>query len=169
MTTSESIELHFNDADSKLYGKLHAARHDLAAAQSYGLFLLKKRWKAKPWSRGSTYLQQSAFVTAMVTSYGRAFGGSRGWPQFPKELLDAYDTAEGALHRNVIRLRHQGYAHSDSQSYFVRPWRSDYHTDIEQVPILEFDAASTQTLVTMSQKMMAAVGTAMHRIKDRYP
>ncbi|TIW75847.1 MAG: hypothetical protein E5V52_01435 [Mesorhizobium sp.] len=135
--------------DNRLYGKLHAARHDLAAAHSYGLFILKKGWNGHP--------------------YGRAFGGSRGWPQFPKELLDTYDTAEAALHMNVIRLRHQVYAHSDSQSYYVRPWRSDYHSDIEQVPILEFDAASTQTLVTMSQKMMAAIGTAMHQIKARYP
>jgi hypothetical protein len=165
----ESRELHFDEADKRLYGKMHAAGYDLVSAKSCGLFILKKGWRAKPWSRGSTYLQQSAFVTAVITFYGRAFGQSYGWPKFPETLLAEYTADQLALHKAVLCMRHQVYAHSDSQSYSVRPWRSDFHSDIEQIPIFEFGPERTQALVDMCTLMMKAVHTMSEGIKSRYP
>ena len=65
---SESRELFFEADDYKVYGRLDLASRDLSAAWDYAAFILKKGWKAKPWGRGSTYLQQSAFMTGMIVS-----------------------------------------------------------------------------------------------------
>lgn len=124
----ESRELFFSDEDLKMYGKLDAAARDLHDAIAFGAFIIKKGWKAKPWGRGSTYLQQSAFMTGMMVSYGRAFTRSDGWPKLPSEFMSLYDADEAALHDSVMTQRHQIYAHSDSVSYPIKPWKSDYHS-----------------------------------------
>jgi len=166
---SDNRELHFEEDDRRLYGKLHAASCDLASASTYGTFILKKGWRAKPWSRGSIYLQQSAFVTAMITSYGRAFGNSHGWPKLPEVLFTAYDEEQRALHKAVIRLRNKVYAHSDAISYHVQPLRSDLHGDIERIPIFEFDLSQTRTLIEMCSIMVSTIHKMREDIKNKYP
>lgn len=165
---NDSRELCFTDPDHKLYGKLDAANQDLASTCAFGEFILKKGWRAKPWSRGTIYLQQSAFVTAMVTSYMRAFSKSRGWPKFPDELLNLYDQSEHALHERVRTLRDQVYAHSDSVSYEIKPWKSEFHSDITMSPVFEFPHADIETLQAMCWKMRAGIDGMMAAIKAKY-
>lgn len=164
----DSYELFFSEKDHKMYGKLEAAIQDLESASSYGGFILKKAWKAKPWSRGSTYLQQSAFVTAMVVAYGRAFTRSDGWPSLPKEILDIYEDKEAEVHARTMNLRHKLCAHSDSVNYGIRPWKSDHHSDIHTHPIFEVDHADIQTLQNMCRKMVSAISDRMSKIKEGY-
>jgi len=166
MSTSRKIQL--NEEDRRLYGKLHAASHDLAWAKSYGEYILKRAWQAKPWSRGSTYLQQSAFVTAMITSYGRAFSQSRGWPKFPQMFFDYYSSEQISLHYNIINLRNKIYAHSDAENYEVQPYISDYHSDIERVPVFEFDAQQTRMLIEMCEIIKLKICKKLYEIKIKY-
>jgi len=165
---AESYQLHFSDEDLRTYGKLDAAIQDLASASSYGAFILKKGWKAKPWSRGSTYLQQSAFVTAMIVSYCRAFTRSEGWPRLPKEFLDVYSADESHLHTQILDRRHKLYAHSDSVSYGVIPWKSDWHSDIQTHPVFELPHADILSLQTMCRKMVQIIKARMTEMKQAY-
>lgn len=165
---AESRELIFTKEDLDLYGKLDAARRDLFDASSYGAFIMKKGWTAKPWGRGSTYLQQSAFMTAMIVSYGRAFTRSDGWPRLPSQFLSFYDHDETALHNHIMTQRHQVYAHSDSVSYPIKPWKSDYHSDIIQFRVLEMDYEDIKRLQGMCQKIADACGREQARIKSKY-
>ncbi len=164
----DDYELFLDRKDEKLYGKLHSASWDLNFAAQHGSFIQKRGWKAKPWGRGSTYLQQSAFVTAMIISYGRAFGGSNKLSEFPKKLLDTYSSEEMKLHKSIITLRNKVYAHSDSESYSVRPWKSNFHSDIESFPIFEFDLTDTTVLIDMARIMMKAIRSEMQQIKSKY-
>ena len=165
---TDSYELIFSEEDHRMYEKLHTATGDLSLAVSYSDFILKKGWKAKPWSRGSTYLQQSAFVTAIVTAYGRAFTRSKGWPSLPKEFLDVYDAVENRVHDDIMNKRHKLYAHSDSENYGVRPWKSDFHSDISKFVIFEIDHADICALQVMCRKMISTISVRMGEIKGRY-
>lgn len=96
----EHRELVFEHDDLKLYSRLDVARRDLHDSMSFGSFILKKGWKAKPWSCGSTYLQQSAFITSMIVSYGRAFSNSDGWGPLPESMRASFDLDESACIKN---------------------------------------------------------------------
>lgn len=166
--TDESRELFFSPEDYKAYGRLDIASRDLADASAYGAFILKKGWKAKPWSRGSTYLQQSAFMTGMIVSYGRAFTRSDGYGYLPSDMLGLFDEDEAALHRSVMTQRHQVYAHSDSVSYPIQPWKSTYHSDIIQFQVLEMAYDDIRRLQGMCDKIRRACAEEQEKIKSRY-
>lgn len=133
----EHRELVFEHDDLKLYSRLDVARRDLHDSMSFGSFILKKGWKAKPWSRGSTYLQQSAFITSMIVSYGRAFSNSDGWGPLPESMRASFDLDESCMHKKLIIDRNKLYAHSDSVHYPLTPWASSYHTDVIAFPMRE--------------------------------
>lgn len=164
----ESYELTFSDEDQRLYEKLRTSIQDLLYASAYGAVILKKKWKAKPWSRGSTYLQQSAYITAMVTAYGRAFTESRGWPMLPRGIMGVYTKDQKKVHKRIMTLRNSLYAHSDSAHYYVRPWKSDWHTDVTSDPILEVEHSEIEVLQVMCSRMVSAIHDRMEMIKNAY-
>lgn len=165
---AQSKRLTFSRQDQGLYEKLDASLRDLSDCISYGAFIIKKEWKAKPWSRGSTYLQQSAFMTAMVISYGRAVTRSDGWPSFPKAFLEHFDEQEAAMHARMKKLRDEIYAHSDAVSYPVQPWQSDIHSDIIQFQVLEMAYDDIRLLARMCRKLMDLCAQEQRRIKSIY-
>lgn len=163
-----SREVFFDANDAKLYNRLDIACRDLEDAISFGSFILKKGWKAKPWSRGSTYLQQSAFITSMIVSYGRAFSNSSGWGHIPKAMYACFDTEEVSLHHRLIKDRNQLYAHSDSVHYPLKPYISDYHSDIIHFPVREVPHGDILKLQEMSRKTIATCRAEQARIKAKY-
>lgn len=165
---AESYQLTFSDEDQKMYGKLDSAIQDLSSAISYGDHILKKGWKAKPWSRGSTYIQQSAFVTAMVTSYGRAFTHSRGWPKLPHDLIEIYSPPEKEMHSYFLKKRNKLYAHSDSDFYGITPWYSKIHSDIHHHPVFEEKHEDILKLQIMCKNMISEIYRRKKIIKSRY-
>ena len=132
---SENMEFALNEKDKQLCDKLYVSGRDIAFAQQCAALILKKSWHCKPWERrGSVYFQQSVYVTALVVSYGRAFTKSKGWPQLTEGRL-GYSRAEKKLHKKLLELRNKVYAHSDSEKYSIRPWRSgSFSTDIVSEP-----------------------------------
>jgi len=165
---SESYPLTFSDEDHRLYEKLDAAARDLHDSIAYGAFIMKKGWKAKPWSRGSTYLQQSAFVTSMIVSYVRPFSTSYGWPKLPADYMDEYDETEKALHASVLNERNQLYAHTDSVSYPVKPWRSEYTSDIITFHVLAMPYDDIILLAGMCRKISRRCKADQVVIKAKY-
>lgn len=57
--------------------------------------------------------------TSMVVAYSRPFSGNydreHTTGRLNDEFLEVYDDDEKALHNRIIRLRHQVFAHSDSE------------------------------------------------------
>lgn len=128
-----------SEQKQRLYERLYVAE-DLGLARQYAQLLLKKGGHSAPWERrGSIYMQQSAFVTALVVSYVRAFTKSYGWPRLPEGTLPEGQGAT-ALHKQLMDLRHEVYAHSDSKHHKVLPWRIDSEalTDVRGAPSLRF-------------------------------
>lgn len=165
---SGSRKLSFSDEDMKRYGRLDIAARDLHDAQAYGAFILKKGWKAKPWSRGSTYLQQSAFVTSMIVSYGRAFTKSLGGGFIPDSVRADFTTAEAELHEKIMAERHQLYAHSDAARFPVQPWHSDLHSDIVMFQVRELSPEEITMLQEMCDKVAIACRIEQGKIKASY-
>lgn len=113
--------LNLDKAQKRLYTRLYVTRADFGYVSSCAHFLLRKGWHHKPWERrGSIYFQQSAYTTAMVTAYGRPFTSYKDWEKYLLDLLD-YSTQQLALHKTLIEMRNQVYAHSDPRRYSVRP------------------------------------------------
>lgn len=150
--------LELSERDKKLYDKLFVSKGDLSFAQNCCAFLIKKGWHHQPWERRhSTYIQQAAFTTAMITAYGRVFTMSKGWPQIPHKLV-AYDAAENELHKTLLELRHKVYAHSDHSSYEIRPWSAGgLETDIESNPSLRISAEDAELFLAMTSKLIKAI------------
>jgi hypothetical protein len=114
------IDIRLNEDNQKLHDKLLVSSADLTFARYCAGMLLKKGWHAQPWERrGTVYEQQVAFTSALVTAYGRPFTHSKGRPALPPDLIPSHDQ-EAALHRQIMQLRRQVYAHSDSARYSVK-------------------------------------------------
>lgn len=167
------------DKEGRQYSKLFVSRRDIHFARSCAFFILKKGWHSKPWERrGTIYFQQSVYISALITAYGRVFTRSVGWPNFPSKLLAIYSDEEKNLHKSLLALRHEVHAHSDSSSYSIRPWRSgDLSTDIVGAPILMMAAGDLELFLSMTDKLTAAINdrlqatllTASSRNAETYP
>lgn len=161
-------KLTFLDEDMKRYGRLDIAARDLYQTIEFGEFILKMGWKAKPWSRGTTYLQQSAFVTSMVVSYGRAFSKSNGWGKLPKFFIQSFTSEEASLHADMLDKRNQVYAHSDSVHYPISPWDSDHHTDIITLVVFEVPPEEIAMLKEMCLKVIQNCREEKVKIRAKY-
>ncbi len=148
------MEVPLSAADRNLYSKLFVSSSDIAFARYCASVILKKGWHGRAWERrGTVYQQQAVFTTALVTAYARPFTQSKGWPELPQDLIAAYSGQEEALHNQLIRLRHTVYAHSDSASYSIRPWRSgDFSTDIVGAPVMRLTLEEATLFQAMSSK-----------------
>ncbi|QKK01287.1 MAG: hypothetical protein HND55_00690 [Pseudomonadota bacterium] len=104
------------------YALLYAGQQDLSQAAFYADHLQSKGWYLEPWEGSwQDYLHQAAYVTSMVISYSRPFTESRGWPKFPKRILRVLDTEQKQLHRHLLDLRNEVYAHTDIAARKNRP------------------------------------------------
>lgn len=153
------MDVLLTDQEGQQYSKLFVSRRDINFAQSCAYVLLKKGWHSKPWERrGTVYFQQAVYTSALVTSYGRVFTESKGWSRFPRKLLGVYSDEERTLHSQLLTLRNEVYAHSDSASYSIRPWRSEnFSTDIVSAPILMMSAIDLQLFLGMTGRLTAAI------------
>lgn len=152
------MDIKLDEQDTALYSRLHVSELDLGFAGYCLRVLLKNGWHHKPWERrGTIYLQQSAFTSALVTAYARPFTTSKGWPPFPLELMN-FDVEETALHKRMLELRHSIYAHSDSRHYKVVPVRAEgFSSDILSAPWLLITAQEGALLQKMIMKLQAAI------------
>lgn len=162
--------LALNDRDKRLYTKLFVSGQDIGYARQCAVLLRKKGWHHRPWERrGSIYFQQSAFTTALVVAYARVFKESRGMTNFPERLL-GYTAAEKQLHKRLITLRDEVYAHSDGSSYSVRPWRSMFlSTDIVGTPMLMLSAEEIDVFLTMTERVQTAIQRRMKELLSEVP
>jgi len=146
------------DAAGKLYKRLYVSLEDLGHAYGFSSFILKNGWHFDPWEkRGSIYLQQSAFTSALIVFYARPFTRSYGLPDFPTRLIP-YDEKEMQLHKTIMDLRHQVYAHSDSHRYKVTPLRIfGQASAIVGGPFFKLTKKQTQQLHRMIKKTQTAI------------
>jgi hypothetical protein len=100
------MESHRRAAETALYKRLYISRSDLSYARRFADFLLKKGWHFNPWEkRGTLYIQQAAFTSALIVFYCRSFTRSKELPSFPSRLI-LYDANDMKLHNEVLELRH---------------------------------------------------------------
>ena len=158
-----------NARDAALYGRLYVSNSDIAFAAYCAGVLLQKGWHGQPWERrGTIYQQQSAFTSALITAYGRPFTTSKGWPEIPRKLIP-YDAEQMTLHRRLLDLRNKVYAHSDSESFSVRPWRSaDFETTIIGAPPLRISKEDVDQFLAMTQSLHVSLSKRMKALRDAY-
>ena len=103
------------------YQLLHVAQQDLSQAAFFADHLRRQGWHAEPWEVSwQDYLHQGAYMTSMVVAYARPFTESRGWPKFPSRLL-RLDQEQKLLHKRLLQLRNEIYAHTDVAARKIRP------------------------------------------------
>lgn len=158
------MDIELSPRDRTLYAKLYASFSDVALARRCAEHIKAKGWYRRPWSRGSIYFQQSAFVTSLVVSYSRPFSPGRGGLAFPKRLIP-YNPNQWALHDQLIGQRNEVYAHSDLERWTVRPWRSaDFETTIVGQPILVLEPPQIEAFLEMTEPLMNAIRSRMDEI-----
>ena len=159
-----------DNADSRkkaLYERLFVSRNDFFFARAYAKYLLKKGWHSAPYERrGSVYMQQTAFTTSLVVSYSRPFTAGKGWPKFPMELT-LYDAQATQLHKHILDLRHQVYAHSDSSRYSIRPFKlnGDVRSDIIGMPFLKLEKDECELVIAMIDSICALLNPKLYELR----
>jgi len=151
----------------QLYERLFVSSLDLGLARQFAAHLLKKGWHSAPYERrGSIYMQQAAFTTSLIVSYSRPFKYSCGWPDLPKNFKQ-YDTLQQQLHKKLLGLRDQIYAHSDSAYYSIKPFRIDTElvTDIEGVPFLRLSKAQCEQVIVMIDGIQQRLSPCLKKLR----
>ena len=150
-----------------LYERLYVSAQDFRFAAQCTRYLLKKGWHSAPYERrGTIYLQQAALTSSVIVSYSRPFTKGKGWPPFPMSLAP-YDRDQMNLHRHIIGLRHQVYAHSDSSRHSVRPLQlGEYLTDMVGTPFLRLTAQECESIVGMMEGIQARLLPELVRLRQ---
>ena len=147
------------NTNTKLFAVLHVSENDLGQAKFFAEYIAKRGWHFEPWERRWTvYMQQAAFTTALVTAYARPFTESRGWPKLPDRLLRAFSPEQRALHKRILTLRNEIYAHSDIGIRGIRAIRlGGYATAIEALPPMRLLPEEVNLLRTMISVTLDAI------------
>jgi len=156
-----------NGKKKSLYERLYISANDFNMAKQYAEHLLKKGWYSAPYERrGSIYMQQSAFTTSLIVSYARPFTNSKGWPPFPDEFIN-YSEKEDQLHKKLISLRHQVYAHSDSNKYSIQPYKidEDVLTDIVGEPFRMLSSDECKLVVKMISDIQSSLYPRLRKLR----
>ncbi len=157
------------EQDHSLYELLYVAQEDLDQASFYARHLLKKGWHFVLWEsrrRWTTYMQQSAYTTALVVAYSRPFVESRGWPKFPRRLIQ-YSPNQKKLHESVLNLRHEVYAHSNVGSRRIRPMKINGHPSaIEFLPAMRLTKEETEDLLEMISITRSTIHARLEKLID---
>jgi len=150
-----------------LYGRLYVAQEDLRQAKYFVAHILKKGWHFQAWERRwTTYMQQSAFTTALVIAYARPFVESRGWPRLPKRLAP-YSKEQKALHNAILELRKKVYAHSDIERRNLRPFDINGEPSaIETLPEMRLTKGEAQMLSRMIDLTYSAICIRLKELVD---
>jgi hypothetical protein len=156
-------------AERSFYERLIVFEEDFRHADYFASFLLKKGWHFDPWEkkiRWSTYMQQAAFTSALVTAYCRPFAQSRGKPALSVKMA-RYNTQQKALHEKLCTLRDQVYAHSEVSIHNVRPCIiGGVPSAIVTLPILKLAREEVEDARGMIHRMLAAI---RRRLQDLAP
>jgi len=161
--------LQLSERDRKTLTKLYSAAADIGLASQFGKIIIKRKlYDKRPFSRGTVYAQQAAFVTGLVTSYGRAFSSGRGGYQLPKSLVN-YDADEAALHARLLDLRNKVYAHSDEEKWSVRPWHGKgFSTIISGQPEYVLPRGDIEMFLRMSAKLLDSIRQREQQLLQPY-
>lgn len=161
--------IQLSSADEKLYKKLFTSCRDLEFAQYCLAVITKRGWHhAEFQKRGTVYLQQAAYTSALFVSYGRAFTQSRGWGELPPDVR-CFSRTEAACHKRMMHARNSVFAHTDSSEYTIQPWSSgDFTTDIVGAPILRMSPEDAVLVDIMLPKCRAVMQKKMKSILARY-
>jgi hypothetical protein len=144
---------------------------DLRQASFFARHLLKKGWHFEPFDRRirwSTYMQQAAFTSALVTSYCRPFAQTRKGSTLPNRVASFASLHERELHRRVLSLRNTVYAHSDVALHQVRPVAIEgYPTAVVTMPVLRLSKEDTELLHSMIERLIDNISERLSEIVDR--
>ena len=162
------MQVKLSDNDRRAFTKLYASADDIVVARRWAEHIQKKNWFRQPWSRGTIYLHQSAYVTALVVAYGRVFEVGRGGFDFPKRLIP-YDAAERDLHKRLLELRNKVHAHSDLDKWNVRPWHAHgFSTAIVGKPKHLIEETDIALFLAMTEKLLVNIAARKEEILRAY-
>ena len=158
------------ERDKAQWQLLTVANTDLQQANFYANHLLKKSWHGDLGRRRwSTYLQITAYTTALVVAYSRPFTQARGWPKFPTKLLN-HNSHEKILHSKILRLRNEVYAHSDIGIQNVRKFSfMGEPLAIMQQPHMMLPPDEIAMIVTMTKDVMKQISQRRKELAKNFP
>jgi hypothetical protein len=158
-------------AERGYYERLIVFEEDFRQADYFANFLRKKGWHFDPWDtkiRSSTYMQQAAFTSALVTAYCRPFAQSRGKPALSVKKMARYNTQQKALHERLITLRNEVYAHSEVAIRNVRPWTiGGEESAIVRFPALKLTREEVEDAGGMIHLMLTAIRRQLQNLAPR--
>jgi hypothetical protein len=156
--------------DRSYYERLIVFEEDFRHAGYFANFLRKKGWHFDPWDkkiRWSTYMQQAAFTSALVTAYCRPFAQSRGKPALPLKI-GRYIPKHKALHVRLCALRNQVYAHSEVAIHKVRPRIiGGQASAIVTLPVLKLTRDEVEDCREMIHRMLVAIRSELQKLAAR--
>lgn len=150
------------------FERLSASIYDFGQANFGARYLLKKGWHSKPWERrGTIYQQQTAFVTNLIVAYARPFTESKGWPAFPPKLTKFFNAEQREMHDRLLQMRHEIFAHSDSQHFEFRPEvYGSIRSTLERVPFAVLSADEAKCIKVMTDSLIKLTNNKIDDLHD---
>jgi hypothetical protein len=150
------------------YQILYVSQQDLSHAAFFADHMLEKSSHAESWEvNWKEYLHQVAYMTAMVTAYGRPFTECRGKPQFPARVLKNLIPEEKLLHNSLLDLRNKVYAHTELAERKVRPIIfNNKPSAIEVLPSMRMSASELIAVRHLIKKISISIDA---RLKELAP
>jgi hypothetical protein len=142
---------------------------DLRQAGEFATYILEERLHEKKETK-QRRLVHLAFATSLVVAYSRSFKRSKNLKgqrepslqDYAHEVLTGEDELE--LHRRVVDMRDQAYAHSDANSNYFDLDYDRYAAPMKVVELL--DKTDTELLRAMISKWISHVEAEKSKLKE---
>ena len=148
--------------------RLYISLNDLRDARKFAAYIIKRGLHDKKTELRK--LEHLAFNTALIVSYSRPFKSSQHFKGQGKSSLDGYEhkvlgEAEVELHRQILALRDQAYAHSDARSHLFEGFDySKYMAFMRPIEVL--DRSATVQLKLIIGKWIRYLDAEKSKLKD---
>jgi len=152
--------------------RLNIFLFDFNQARRFAGYILRRKLHGVKNPQAIAKLVHSAFNTSLIVSYSRPFHKSNDTAGLCVSLRDAVQTVltdrdDIALHRKIVIMRDQTFAHSDAESHEIKGFNYDGSTvQIYKFAFEPLTRDETRLLSTMIRRWIAYVEQLRSEMKQ---
>jgi hypothetical protein len=144
---------------------------DFQQAQAFALHILKRKWQRNKRETPVASLEHQAFNTSLIVAYARPFHKNKNFKGEPdsslrNDVAEVLNEAEVELHKRILKLRDNVYAHSAAAAHRVPSW--DYALPFTPtLPVENLSEADVRLLKSMTKKWIDRLKVERSKLKSR--
>jgi hypothetical protein len=144
---------------------------DFQQAQAFARHILKRKWRHDQKETPVASLEHQAFNTSLIVAYARPFHKNKNFKSEPdsslrNDVARVLNEAETELHKRILKLRDNVYAHSAAAAHRVPNW--NYALPFTPIlPVENLSEADVRLLKSMTKKWIDRLKVERSKFKSR--